>query len=306
MNNIIKVREDGSFRILHMADIQEGRHPKKDTVALMYAAIREAAPDLIVMTGDQLKGYSPSFQGRDSRQKVEQAIKELLAPIVAHSLPFAVTFGNHDCQCGLSNQELAAIYRELPGCICPEDAVEAGTFSISVMNNDNQEMMRVLLMDSGKNGKGRGVYTPPAPASVNWLKREVAGCQVPVILFQHIPLPEYKLCENVIVAEPICSPIENVGEFQIIKRSGNVFAVFCGHDHKNEFIGNVDGIDLGYTPSCGFACYGPGARRAYRLLEFHQEKVTAYETKLLRYCDLVAERTANPIREYLDAHVPTC
>ena len=68
----------------------------------------------------------------------------------------------------------------------------------------------------------------------------------------------------------------------LLRDNGQVMAVFCGHDHKNDFVGRVDGIDLGDTPSGGFACYGPGAERGGRLLTFHVDRPMHYETKLLR------------------------
>lgn len=97
-----------------------------------------------------------------------------------------------------------------------------------------------------------------------------------------------------------------VGEFELLRDNGKIMAVFCGHDHKNDFVGQVDGIDLGYTPSGGFACYGPGAERGGRLLTFHVDRSMHYETKVLRYCDIVAPHTGNRIKEFFDTHTPTC
>ncbi len=83
-------------------------------------------------------------------------------------------------------------------------------------------------------------------------------------------------------------------------------AVFCGHDHKNDFVGRVDGIDLGYTPSGGFSCYGPGVDRGGRLLTFHVDRPMQYETEVLRYRDIVAPHTDNRVKEFFDTHTPTC
>ncbi len=130
------------------------------------------------------------------------------------------------------------------------------------------------------------------------LRGRLAGEKLPSILFQHIPLPEYRKCRHVIANEPVCVPERNAGEFDILRANGRVMAVFCGHDHKNDFVGRVDGIDLGYTPSCGFACYGPDVNRGGRLLTFHENNPGAYETELFRYCDIVAEHTENRLNEH--------
>ena len=208
-------------------------------------------------------------------------------------------------QCGLSNEEQAAIYRSSPYCICPAEEQAAGTFYLKIRNSSGAEALRFYLIDSG-NQTVHGQYAPPAPAVLDWLKEKLFQDQIPSMVFQHIPLPEYKKCRNVTLKERICSPEKNVGEFELLRDNGKVMAVFCGHDHKNDFVGQVDGIDLGYTPSGGFACYGPGAERGGRLLTFHVDRPMHYETKVLRYCDIVAPHTGNRIKEFFDTHTPTC
>ena len=42
-----RLRKDGSFRVLHLTDIQETMYPRKDTVRLLHALIEAADPDLI-------------------------------------------------------------------------------------------------------------------------------------------------------------------------------------------------------------------------------------------------------------------
>ena len=52
----MKFREDGTFHILQFADIQELPEASEDTMALIRRALDTARPDLVVLTGDQLKG----------------------------------------------------------------------------------------------------------------------------------------------------------------------------------------------------------------------------------------------------------
>lgn len=113
-------RKDGIFQVLHITDLQEGVHPKKDTLRLLNALLDTAKPDLVILTGDQLKGYSPAFRllGKES---VQNTLHILTEPMEKRCIPYAVTFGNHDVQCGISNEEQAAIYRSYPYCICPAE-----------------------------------------------------------------------------------------------------------------------------------------------------------------------------------------
>ena len=51
----LRFRDDGTFRILQVSDIQDGPHVNEDTLQLIGDAVREADPDLVVLTGDQIR-----------------------------------------------------------------------------------------------------------------------------------------------------------------------------------------------------------------------------------------------------------
>ena len=77
----MKFREDGTFHILQFADIQELPEASEDTMALIRRALDTARPDLVVLTGDQLKGYSRAFRKKPGQ--TEKAIRGILEPIVS-------------------------------------------------------------------------------------------------------------------------------------------------------------------------------------------------------------------------------
>lgn len=298
--------QDGIFRILHMTDIQESIHIHKDTHLLMEAALDAGTPDLVVLTGDQFAGYRTCFRGI-TEAALEKYLRELFSPILRQEIPIAVTFGNHDRQCGLSNETQMRIYQRLPCVFIPDaddDFDSAGTFSLPIYDAAEQECLRLYLLDSGGNAPGGG-YECPTKERLRWLQKSANQHPVPSILFQHIPLPEFKLCRGVTLYEPICSPRENAGEFAMIRDAGNIMAVFCGHDHKNQFVGSFEGIDLGYTPSGGFSSYGPGAGRGCRLITYHAQTPCTYHTQLLLYKDLVSAHTDNRLKEFFDCYLPT-
>ncbi|MDY4678346.1 metallophosphoesterase [Bifidobacterium tsurumiense] len=57
----LRFREDGTFRVLQLADIQDGPDLNANTARLITAAIDSVQPDLVVLTGDQIRGYDPAF-----------------------------------------------------------------------------------------------------------------------------------------------------------------------------------------------------------------------------------------------------
>ena len=92
----LRFRNDGTFKILHVTDVQENPNFSPDTLHLLTAALDRETPDLVVFTGDQIKGYSARFRGKSAKAAFEKAVCTLLLPLEARCVPFCVTFGNHD------------------------------------------------------------------------------------------------------------------------------------------------------------------------------------------------------------------
>ena len=68
------------------------------------------------------------------------------------------------------------------------------------------------------------------------------------------------------LGEGISCP-DTSGEFELLREG--YFGVVSGHDHRNGFVGEHEGLLLIATPTCGFNTYGPApAKRATRLIEF--------------------------------------
>lgn len=68
----LRFRSDGTFRVLQVADVQEGPEVPADVIRLLRAAIAEARPDLVVFTGDQVRGYDPAWAGSFLRRRGER------------------------------------------------------------------------------------------------------------------------------------------------------------------------------------------------------------------------------------------
>ena len=137
-------------------------------------------------------------------------------------------------------------------------------------------------------------YTPNAVEGA----REFAGhCYV---LDRDVCRPGSRLGEAIGCADV------NVGEVDALREAGGYFALFCGHDHKNSFVGHVHDIDLGYAPTCGFECYGPKSRfRGIRLFEFREDNPMAYVTRMLTWGDLVGRYSSNELRVFFEDHCVT-
>lgn len=60
----MRFNSDGKFKIMQITDIQEIPDVSPDTIKLINAALEEEKPDLVVLTGDQIKGYGVSYKGK--------------------------------------------------------------------------------------------------------------------------------------------------------------------------------------------------------------------------------------------------
>ena len=192
------------FKIMQITDIQEIPAVSPDTTALLEAAIEAENPDLVVYTGDQIKGYGVTYKGKgkELENAVAQTIYKLLEPVTKRNIPFAVTFGNHDRQVGISNKDqFEDIYKALPNCMGEQPAELSeggGTCFIPIKASDgsNRDVFNLYLFDSGTDAKGGGYETFDVRI-IDWYKktREKLKAEnsayVPSIVFQHIPLCEY-------------------------------------------------------------------------------------------------------------------
>lgn len=335
--------KNGRFKIMQIADVQENANPNPDTIKLIALAVEREKPDLVIFTGDQVKGYSTSFR-KETAKKVENLIATITQPLIDNSVPFAVTFGNHDRDCGLSNREQFAFYTKLKGCIKPESRSvdDPGTYSLILYGSDTESPVCALYVIDSNAKSPDGSYAPVTKEQIIWYQTERErlkaenGTYLPALVFQHIPLPEYyrairkvsSLTKGRVEAfgshkneyyalfddsiqnggfmleSPACPEINN-GEFDAFREKGDVFGVFVGHDHNNSFVRNVDGIDLGYTQGCGFSTYGPGKNRGVRCFILNEDAPENYTTYTVTMRELCDDKPSAPFTEFILSHAPS-
>lgn len=233
----LQFHRSGKFRILQFADIQDGPHVNKDTVSLIAAACDSARPDIVIFSGNQIAGYDSAYAGtfinrpwaanwkesslsEQERQRsmeetsslVRSSIAQFLQPLIDRGIPFAVTYGTHDFQCGLNTAALDAIYREFPGCLNPKAVVadlcdpepvhaqgmahqhvyacEPGTFALTVSDTEGNDTLGIMLVDSGTYALGGG-YGSPSLDALEFMRGFAHQTPAKSIVFQNIPIPQY-------------------------------------------------------------------------------------------------------------------
>lgn len=306
--------------MVQLADIQEQHRINPNTMNLINAVLDSTKPDLVVLTGDQIKGYALDLLGDGGKERTAELIKRICAPIADRGIPFTATFGNHDSESGLSNAEQFEIYKQIPGFVWDEGpgAGDEGTFCLSV-----EDKFLIYMFDTHAKD-GHGGFGALHPNQIEWYRsvrdsyEAAAGSTVPAIAFQHIPTPEFfdvikrtrPLSRGSVRAygphknqwyslDPFNSGLRdfmrespapshiNSGEIDAFLEKKDVKALFVGHDHNNSFCAKYGDILLGFTQGCSFSAYGPGLDRGARYFDIKPDG--SFETRTVTYRELLGE-----------------
>lgn len=320
------------FKVMHVTDTQDMQFTSADMLAFLEAALKSEKPDLVVFTGDTVKGYAPALRMGNFSENTARTIRNTLTPLEKANVPFIYTFGNHDAtpKCGREYQ--ASVYESSPVCVCGDCFSRLnGTDCMCLPvydENGEKPVFAVYMLDNcgrrdGHNGiseKQKKWITDTAAA----LREINGGNTVPVTAFQHIPLyavynilnevppktkgafPGNRTHEGKFYAmtdemknrgeelHEIVSCCSDDGEFETFKESGAVNGVFFGHDHMNSFTGVFERIKIGYTPGAGFGAYGNGTRRGVRVLEYTADG--RFTDRVVTYESLLGKRLKRPVR----------
>ncbi|MDY6016324.1 MAG: metallophosphoesterase family protein [Oscillospiraceae bacterium] len=322
-NGKLQFNKDGSFRILQISDIQDGPalHPiVKDFIR---DAVKEADPDLVVLTGDNIGGPSCGI-GVDAIDTpfVKIAIDKYMSIFEEAGVPVAMVFGNHDDQnIAVSKEEQMEMYQSYSCFIGNDDNSElygCGTYNLPIYSSDGSKIAYNLWMiDSNAFDEVNGGYDYVHQDQLDWyvktsneLKAQNGGNPVHSMMFQHIIVPEIYDALNEVPAgtegaverdgkyyvlnpentvsgklnEAPCPSKTNSGQFETLIQQDDVVAMFFGHDHVNTFRVNYKGIDLVNTPGVTFNSYGNDCRGA-RIIDIN-ENDTSYNTSIIFYKEL--------------------
>lgn len=203
----LSFNNDGKLRILQIADIQEAIWVSSVEKLLLFETVRQTKPDLIVLTGDNIAGYSA-----EKKWGATFAIRQVMDILSLFHTPIAAVFGNHDDEgTELTKLDQMDVYESYPtfiGCrgVVAEKTVDktvinVGTYNLPVYADkcSDEVAFNIWCFDSGNyNPDNRyGGYGYVFPEQLEWyveksneLKAANGGVPVPSIAFQHIIPPQ--------------------------------------------------------------------------------------------------------------------
>ncbi|WP_036187196.1 metallophosphoesterase family protein [Ureibacillus manganicus] len=290
----LKLREDGTFKIVQLTDLHIGSLPHHEddykTFDLIDKAFDNLDADLVMITGDLI--WSEGVPNAD------KVFTELLERINKHEVPVAITYGNHDSEDEFVRSDMRKMESILEHLVEKKNSFiveDRESYTVEIYDEKGEDIKHVLyVIDSGASAPlPVGIYEWVHPEQVNWFRKVSQNYKQPHgqktdLIFMHIPLPEYwQASQNILSGEcnetndTISAPYINTGLFAAAYMNGQVEAVFCGHDHDNNFVGEHHGIKLVYGQVSGYQCYGDFERgaRIIRLTANGMETKTVVERK---------------------------
>ncbi|KAJ4389505.1 Phosphatase dcr2 [Gnomoniopsis smithogilvyi] len=304
-----RVKENGKFKIMQVSDMhlstgvgvcrdEMPEHPDgvrceadPRTLDFVTRVLEDEKPDLIVLSGDQING--------DTAPDAQSAIFKYAQLFIKHKVPYISIFGNHDDEgaagAALSRANQMALVETLPYSLSksgPDDIDGVGNYYVEVLGKGSAKhsAVTVYMLDShsySPNERRFKGYDWIKKSQIDWFRQTAQGLKKKHkeythvhldIAFIHIPLPEYRDWDQVLVGEAregVTAPTYNSGFRDALVEQG-VVMVSCGHDHANEYCAlstdestKKPALWMCYAGGSGFGGYGGygGFHRKIRIFD---------------------------------------
>jgi len=272
--------EPRPLRILQLTDTHFGSpdpNAKKEdarSFAEIRAMVEHHRPDFLVHTGDFINndgGPLISFEAIDVMDSL--------------GIPWTHALGNHD----IGFRPVPEFRKKMKQAAVGE--FRAGeknhyAFRFDVVGSGSSDPLYTLFcFDSGFRAPKRRV----SQEQLDWFAAQMRGdadqgLKTPALAMIHIPVVEFESLRAANrhqgnYGERVCFDNDTGDTFTAFKQSGRIKAVFSGHDHKNDYCGDWEGVELVYGRVGGWSAYGE-LPRGGRLIEIDLPK-QAYSHRLV-------------------------
>ncbi len=226
--------------------------------------VNQVKPDLITITGDIVCTDSTVY-----------AVKRITDLFDSFCIPWAPVFGNHDGEGNADLNYLADVMMSSEYCVMKKGDPEmgVGNYIINIAEESSGEITETLfMMDTHRThlNEKQIKWFESCASAINKLTDNgteiTAFFHIPTVQYQYAydegwdaDAKEWKTEYNADgkCNEKICcerdengNPREN-GFFAAAKNAGTKF-IFCGHEHRNNFSVEYEGIRLTYTLKVGY------------------------------------------------------
>ena len=276
--------DDGPWKVMMFTDLHldraEREYAEENTKVEMYTGLDQMAqsirleqPDLVLLGGDNVTNGWNHKRTRTLARTLERL-----------GVYWGGVLGNHegDSFGSYQRKNMVKKFASYDHCIMrlgPADIDGVCNYCIHLLNSDGSHAETIFCLDSFSNitdeirathvidEEKEPFYDGAHENQVTWYRAKAEALKSVYgdyrsILLLHIPLPAYDRAAEIgnflygEQREPICSTCYENGLFDAIKDVGVTRAVFCGHDHLNNFGAEYEGIVLSYIEPSGYGSYG--------------------------------------------------
>ncbi len=261
-------------RILQLTDTHFGtpsdENKLKDeaTKKLIRQLVDDHQPDLIFHTGDFIN---------NDRDGVLHSAFDFMNDL---GTPWSMVFGNHDHSTGNAggislDDYYARLENHATGFHNRSTGGRDYCYRLDLRTENAKPFASLFAFNCGGPKTGMIINETQSEWLMKQLERDKsAGVTTPILVMQHIPTVEYKTLFDEKAAtgrqgEAVCFEQDKGAIFGTYQASGRVKAVFCGHDHVNDYFGDHKGVRLVYGRCTGYSGYGDWQRGA-RIIDLTQ------------------------------------
>ena len=253
---VVAGKERDRLRILAVTDLhffwRDQSHDRR-TIDHLKRMRDRFTPDLIVVDGD-FWHENPEGKGLSYCEFACARMGEL-------GIPWALARGNHDQVNDNDERSALRLLTDAPHSLF-RGADSDGNYRVEARNPGGERPFWNLFLVNDAYPGARGF----GPAQMDWLRADAEQARnlygpVPAFVFTHIPIVAFDdLVQSGqargIRLEKVSFEQGSPDALAALKQTGDVQAIFCGHDHVNNFHGVRDGIYLEYLRSTGQGGYG--------------------------------------------------
>lgn len=299
-----------------------------DALLLVEVSIKALSPDLIVYNGDNAFGQTEE-DVRKTIEAITRVAREYEIPFAVVMGNHEHDDSEFDIQ---KVFDMYAEYDNCLIRNDDKNVSGYGNYYIALKGKSNKTKCLLFFIDSGASRSKNpdiSAYDWVKDDQIEWFekvtdsfKEKNGGEYVPALVFQHMPVTEiYNLLKEVdfkdygnavkghgmfsnkhyilkdgvsgSLYEAPCPPDFNNGQFDSWKNHG-VKGAFFGHDHTNDFEGNLDGILLAQCKGTGFNGYSDGIKTGVKLITIEEKDLPSFKTKDYYFKDFYLKSKSAP------------
>lgn len=294
-----------------------------DYLNLQYSAVKELNPDIVILMGDNAKGRNIE-ELRKTLLRITKPYAENNIPFA-----FVLGNHDLECEVNELQVQYDVYRSLPCCLLPEKEKVnDYGDYHLTIKDSENKgNIFNLWFMYSGNKAPKEyySTYGFVSKNQIDWYEQKAEEIRndkqmITSMVFQHIPVQEefrllkehsflrmltdgvtgqneqkgkfYALDKRKTVGymgEAPCTSGYNSGQFASWKKTGDVIAAFFGHDHMNDFAGDVDGITLGQCKTSGFNPYGDGLMQGVRIIDLNEDDIKNFETKMVYYRELIGD-----------------